>query len=418
MQRQDRPQSVAPPFDLVLMGGRVIDPGNGIDACLDVGLRDGRTACVAPHVIAGSDAQVVDITGLIVTPGLVDIHTHVYPFVRTEAAYVGALNADAHLLASGVTTTVDAGTVGWRDFADFKSWHMDRSKVRILAMLNIAAGGMVVTATEQDPAAMQPGVVAALASAHPDTVVGIKSAHYWVREPWDEGHPPWISVDRAVEAGGLCGLPVMVDFWPRPPKRSHADLLLRKLRPGDIQTHFFAQQFPIVGDDGHVLPHLRAARERGVVFDLGHGAGSFWFRQAVPALRDGFAPDTISTDLHMANVNGPVFSMLETMSKCLCMGMDLADVVARSTVAPARVIGRRDLGTLTEGAEADLAVLAHQEGSYGYADCGRARMRGSQRLTCEMTLRAGEVVYDRQGLSMPDWERAPDAYWRIREVHI
>jgi dihydroorotase len=205
----------------------------------------------------------------------------------------------------------------------------------------------------------------------------------------------------------------MVDFWPRPPERLYPDLILKKLRPGDIHTHVFARQFPIVDKAGKVYPYMREARERGVIFDLGHGAGSFWFRNALPALRDGFPPDSISTDLHMGNINGPVVSTLMTMSKYLSMGMSLQEVIYRSTVTPAREINRPELGTLSVGAEADVAVLRRLEGSFGYSDCGRAKMVGSSKLECAMTLRAGKVVFDPTGLSMPYWEQAPAPYWEI-----
>jgi dihydroorotase len=220
-------------------------------------------------------------------------------------------------------------------------------------------------------------------------------------------------VERAVEAGELCGKPVMVDFWPRPPERPYPDLILKKLRPGDIHTHIFARQFPIVDTNNKVYEYLYQAQDRGIIFDLGHGAGSFWFRNAVPALKDGFAPDSISTDLHMGNINGPVVSMINTMSKCLSMGMPLQEVIMRSTVAPAQEIAHPELGTLSVGAEADIAVIRHLEGSFGFSDCGRARMIGKEKLECVMTLRAGEIVYDPTGLSMPQWENAPEFYWEI-----
>jgi dihydroorotase len=203
----------------------------------------------------------------------------------------------------------------------------------------------------------------------------------------------------------------MVDFWPRPPERSYPDLLLKKLRPGDIHTHIFAQQFPILYGAGKVTQYLYEARQKGIVFDLGHGAASFWFRNAVPALQDGFPPDTLSTDLHMGNINGPVISMLNTMSKYLSMGMPLPEVIQRSTSIPARVIHRADLGTLSAGAEADVAVFKLLEGSFGFSDCGKAKMMGSRKLECMLTLRAGKIVYDPGGLSMPDWEHAPATYW-------
>jgi len=400
-------------IDLLLKGGRVIDPANGLDGMLDVAIAGDKIAQVAPEIAVSAGVRVVDVSGHVVTPGIIDIHTHVYTFLPRAESYVDSMVADAHLPASGVTTTVDAGTAGWRDWLDFKERCIDRAKTRILAFLNIASGGMIERASEQDVCELQPRIAAALAERYSDLIVGIKTAHYWTRDPWDAAHPPWASVEKAVEAGELCGKPVMVDFWPRPPERPYPDLILNKLRPGDIHTHVFAQQFPILDEEGHVRDYLRQARERGVIFDLGHGAGSFWFRNALPALRDGFPPDSISTDLHMGNINGPVVSMIVTMSKYLVMGMPLQEVIARSTVHPAREIGHPELGTLSVGAEADVAVLEHLQGTFGYADCGKAKMIGHQKLQCAMTLRAGEIIYDPTGLSMPEWEKAPASYWVI-----
>ena len=323
-------------FDLLIKGGRVIDPAGSRDGLLDVAIRDKKIAAVDSNIPATAAKQVLDVSGLIVTPGIIDMHTHVYVFPPNPASYVESMHADAHLLASGVTTTVDAGTAGWRNFSDFKAQCIDHAKVRILAFLNIAGDGMVDKSCEQDVAEMQPKIAAAVAEAYAPLIVGIKTAHYWTRQPWDAEHPPWASVERAVAAGELCRLPVMVDFWPRLPERPYPDLILQKLRPGDIHTHVFAQQFPVVDSQGKVYDHMRQARRRGVIFDLGHGAGSFWFRNAVPAFADEFVPDSISTDFHMANVNGPVLSMATTMSKCLCIGLPLPEVIARSTVAPAR----------------------------------------------------------------------------------
>jgi dihydroorotase len=205
----------------------------------------------------------------------------------------------------------------------------------------------------------------------------------------------------------------MVDFWPRE-DRTYQDLILKKMRPGDIHTHMYAQQFPVLDDAKKPPKYLFEARERGIIFDVGHGAGSFWFRQAIPALAGGWTPDSISTDLHIGNINGPVFDMITTMSKFLCMGMPLDELIYRSTVTPAQEIGHPELGTLSEGAEADLAVLNLERGQFGYWDCGKAKMVGDQKLTCQLTLRAGSVVYDRDGETMPTWENAPTAYWSIR----
>jgi len=398
--------------DLLLSGGRVIDPADGIDAIADVALSGGRIVDVGPRLRLDATKR-VELDGFVVTPGIIDIHTHVYTFDPAPDSCVQCMHADAHLLSCGVTTTVDAGTAGWRDFADFKERCIDRSVVRILAFLNIAARGMLHAESEQSERELDPRLAAAVAGSYPDLVVGIKTAHYWTSKPWDAEHRPWTSVDRALEAAELCGKPVMVDFWPRPPERPYPELILEKLRPGDIHTHVFAQQFPIVAPDGKLHQHLFRARERGVRFDLGHGAASFWFRNAVPALEQGFPPDTISTDFHMGNVNGPVVSMLHTMSKYLAIGMPLRDVVERSTLAPARLVGHPELGTLSRGAEADVAVFRVLAGRFGYADCGRARLEGAQKLESALTVRAGRVAYDPSGLTMPPWREAPPAYWAM-----
>ena len=400
-------------LDLLLKGGHVIDPANAIDGQFDVGITAGKIEQVAHEISSAEANQVIDVSGLIVTPGILDIHTHVYTFRPLHKNYVEGVHADAHVFSSGVTTVVDVGTAGWKDFPDFKENFIDRSKVRILALINIASGGMVNSESEQTEAEMQPEIAASLARTYPETILGIKTAHYWTAHPWDETHHPWTSVERAVEAGELCGLPVMVDFWPRPPERSYPDLLLKKLRPGDIHTHVFAQQFPILAPDGKVNDFLFEARAKGIRFDLGHGAGSFWFRNAVPALQGGFPPDTISTDLHMGNINGPVVGMLNTMSKYLSMGMSLAEVIQRSTSEPAQVIRRSELGTLSPGSEADVAIFRLMEGRFGFTDCGKAKMIGSRKLECQLTLRAGQIVYDPFGLSMPEWENAPQSYWEL-----
>jgi dihydroorotase len=403
-------------YDLILKNGHVIDPANNVNDKLDVGIKDGKIIRVDTHISPGEGSQVIDASEMIVTPGILDIHTHVYSYRVPKEGGITCVDADSHMFASGVTTTVDAGSTGWKNFSDFKEWTIDRSRMRILAFLNIAANGMADVISEQTPSDFHPEITASLVETFPDLIVGIKTAHYWTKDPWDHEHTPWASVENAVTAGELCQKPVMVDFWPRPPERSYPDLILKKLRPGDIHTHVFAQQFPILNESGH-HPSARtndfmfAARERGVLFDLGHGAGSFWFRNAVPAFRDGFPPDTLSTDLHTGSINGPAISMQVTMSKFLSMGMPLEEVVLRSTAEPARLIGHPELGTLSPGLDADVAVFKVLEGDFSFIDCGRARMRGTQKLECQLTLRAGQIVFDPAGLSMPEWEQAPAPYW-------
>ncbi len=391
-------------YDLLLQGGRVIDPANGLDGPADVAVAGDRIARVAPGIEPSEAVSVVNVSGLLVTPGLLDIHAHVY---HTKEPGGLSVMADSHCPRSGVTTVMDPGTAGAGHFAHFKETVIDRAQTRILALVNIVGSGMLGE-WEQDVCEMDANAAAATVAANPDVCIGIKTAHYWTHKPCDDLHPPWAAVERAIQAGELCGKTVMFDFWPRV-ERPYEELLLKRMRPGDIHTHVFAQQFPILDSAGRPNAFLREARERGVLFDVGHGAASFWFRQAVPAIAHGFVPDTISTDLHTRNVNGPVIDMLTTMSKLLNMGLSASDVIARSTVAAARAICRPELGTLSPGAEADIAVLKLEEGEFRFTDCGKTRLTGSRRLECAMTLRAGKVLYDPTGLSMPEWTDAPAA---------
>ncbi len=395
-------------YDLLLKNGHVIDPANNLDAPLDVAVAAGRIAKVAPDIASADADQTIDLAGLTVTPGLIDIHVHVY---HTREPETLSIIADHHSFRSGVTTVVDTGTAGAKHFLHFKRTVIDRAKTRIFAYINIVKSGMIGP-FEQDIDEMDPELAASIALAYPDDCVGIKTAHYWVSNPFDERHPPWAAVDRALEASDICKKPLMVDFWHRD-GRTYQELL-QKMQPGDIHTHVYAQQFPILDEQDKPADFMFEARERGIVFDLGHGAGSFWFRLAIPAYQGGFGPDSISTDLHIGNVNGVVHDMLNTMSKLLCMGMSLNEVITRSTVTPAQEIGHSELGTLSIGAEADIAVLRVDQGDFGYVDCGGARMNGDRKLNCEMTIRAGEIVYDLNGRAAPNWEDAPPAYWSIR----
>jgi len=206
----------------------------------------------------------------------------------------------------------------------------------------------------------------------------------------------------------MANVPVMFDFWPRP-ERTYADLILRKMRPGDIHTHVFGQQFPIILADGKINPILGEARARGVIFDVGHGQGSFWFRNAVPAFKLGFIPDSMSTDLHTGNFT--VLNMTEVMSKFRAMGIPLDDLIRRSTVNPASEIHRPGLGTLSVGREADITVLEELHGHFGYIDRGYARLDGDVKLIARMTIRAGRILYDPSGLSMVQWEKARKQYF-------
>ncbi len=396
-------------YDILLKGGHVIDPANGRDGVMDVAVAGGKIAHVAPNLDTSDAEKVVDASGLYVTPGLLDIHVHAYHTREPEGLSVFI---DHHSFRSGVTTVVDTGTAGAKHFLHFKRTVIDLSKTRIFALINIVKSGMIGD-FEQDVREFDAELAASVVLAYPDICVGIKTAHYWTHAPLDDAHPTWAAVDRALEAADICKKPLMVDFWPRP-ERTYQDLILKKMRPGDIHTHMYAQQFPVLDDARKPNRFLFEARERGVIFDVGHGAGSFWFRQAIPAMQGGWKPDSISTDLHIGNVNGPVVDMITTMSKFLCMGMPLQETIYRSTVTPAREIGHPELGTLSEGAEADVALLTLERGRFGYVDCGKAKYFGDQKLACKLTLRAGAVVYDPEGMTMPKWEDAPAPYWTFK----
>jgi dihydroorotase len=391
-------------YDLLLKGGHVIDARNGLSAVRDVAVAEGRVAAVAPEVDPADALKVVDVSGLYVVPGLVDIHTHVYAGTGERGSYAGdnSVYPDGHTLRVGVTTVVDAGGAGWRNFEDFEDRVVDRSKTRVLAFLNIIGGGMRGRAHEQDLGDMQPAPTARMAGRHPEIIVGIKTAHY--------GGPDWGPVERAVEAGERTGLPVMVDFGDDFPERPLAELVTEKLRPGDIYTHVYSGLRGELGPDGKVNPGLVAGREHGVVFDVGHGGGSFFWRVAVPMVRQGFWPDSISTDLHVGSMNSGMKDMLNVMSKFLALGMSLDDVVARSTWNPTREIRREELGHLSVGAPADVAVLRLESGSFGFIDAYGARLDGSERLVCELTLRDGKLVYDLNGLSREAWDSLPRGY--------
>ena len=388
-----------PRYDLLLKGGHVLDPKNKINQVLDVAIAGGKIARIAPDIPAVEAKRAVDVSGLHVMPGLVDIHVHCYAGGGMRGAYSGdnSVYPDGHTFRSGVTTVMDAGSSGWRNFPDFKDRVIDRARTRVLALLNIVGRGMGGGAIEQDTADMDPEATARRAHEFPHIIVGIKTAHY--------AGPEWVAVERAVEAGKLANVPVMVDFGIFRPERPFPELVLRKLRPGDISTHMYREAVPLLDKNNKVRRYLFEARKRGVLFDVGHGAGSFLFRQAVPAVEQGWIPDSISTDLHVRSMDGGMKDMLNVMSKFLNMGMSLEKVVRHSTLHPARHIQRPDLGHLSEGAEADVAILRLVQGKFGFVDAYGARLSGTQKLEAELTVRGGRVVWDLNGITRDEWRK-------------
>jgi len=393
-----------PQYDLLLKNGHVIDAKNNIDAVRDVAIKNHRIAAVGTNIPAAQALKAIDVKGLYVTPGLVDMHVHVYAGTGAKGSYAGDLSVypDPFTLRSGVTTAADAGSSGWRNFPDFKDRIIDRSKTRILAFLNIVGNGMGGGKIEQNLEDMDAKATADVAKRYPGVVIGIKTAHY--------NGPEWIPVERAVEAGTLANVPTMVDFGTFRPERPYQELVLKKLRPGDISTHMYLDMVPMLDENQKLLPYLNEARKRGVIFDVGHGGGSLLFRQAVPALQQGWIPDSISTDLHAGSMNAGMKDMLNVMSKFLNMGQSMQAVVAESTWHPAREIKQESLGNLSVGAPADIAVLRIARGNFGFVDSYGARMNGTQKLDCELTVKDGLVVWDLNGISRDDWKTLDKHY--------
>ena len=395
------------PYDLLIKGGHVIDPANRLNRVMDVGIAGGKIARVAPSIDPIEARRTVNADGLYVTPGLVDIHVHVYAGTGMRGAYSGdnSVYPDGHTFRSGVTTVVDVGSSGWRNFEDFKDRVIDRSQTRVLSMLNIVGGGMGGRPVEQNTDDMDAAATAKMARKHPDTIVGVKTAHYQA--------PNWIAVDRAVEAGKQADVPVMVDFGDFTAERPFEELVTKRLRPGDMYTHMYLGPVPIFDDQGRVRPYLHEARKRGVKFDVGHGGGSFRWNQAIPAIEQGWVPDSISTDLHIGSMNRAMKNMLNLMSKILNQDVSLYDVIKMSTLNPAMQIKRPELGNLSVGSEADVAVLRLDRGRFGFLDVGNARFTGDKLLVGELTLRGGRVVWDLNGRASSDWRDAYGAQLRF-----
>jgi dihydroorotase len=396
------PLMAQPAYDLILKNGTVVDAKNGVNARRDVAIQDGRIAAVAENITAGA-MRVVDVSGLYVGPGLIDLHVHVFAGEGREYMGESSVFPDDHSFRSGVTTVVDAGSSGWKSFPRFKARVIDKSRTRVLALLNIVGTGMGGGGdVEQNTAEMDPAAAAARVKEFPQIIVGIKTAHY--------AAPNWIAVDNALEAARIANVPLMVDFGRFSPERPHEELITKKLRPGDIYTHTYLASVPMLDAAGKVRPYLFEGRKRGVLFDVGHGGGSFVFRHAVPALQQGFWPDSISTDLHVSSMNAGMKDMTNVMSKFLVMGMPMDEVIKRSTWHPARQIKREELGHLSVGAPADVAVLKIESGDFGYVDVNGARLRGRQRISAEITIRGGKVVWDKNGLTRDDWDKLPRDY--------
>ena len=390
-------------YDILIKNGHVIDVKNNINKIIDIAIVDNKIALIQKNISIKSALRIIDANGLYVSPGLIDIHSH--NFHGTEpnnylSNSFDALPPDGFSFRSGVTTIVDVGGAGWRNFKTFKEQIIDRSKTRVLSFLNIVGSGMKGGTVEQNIDDMEPSRTAETVNKFPSEIVGIKLAHF-------SGYN-WIPVDKVVEAGRLANVPVMIDFGGSDPELPLDQLLLEKLRPGDIFTHAYAHvrgRTPIVDKNGKLREYVLEAQRKGIVFDVGHGGGSFLFEQAIPAVKQGLKPNSISTDLHTGSMNGGMKNIVNVMSKFLNMGIEIDEIIKSTTWNPAKYIKRTDLGHLSVGAEADITLLNLKEGDFGFIDTQGKRMKGNNLLECEMTIKAGKIVYDLNGLASNDWEK-------------
>ncbi|MGA0211695.1 MAG: amidohydrolase/deacetylase family metallohydrolase [Flavobacteriaceae bacterium] len=393
--------ALAQDYDMLIQNGHLIDAKNGINEVMDIAIKDGKIAAVSSKLNSKQSKKTIDAKGLVISPGLIDIHGH--HFHGTEpSSYLSnsftALPPDGFTFESGITTVVDVGGAGWRNFNQFKEQTIANSKTRVLSFLNIVGHGMKGGAFEQDLNDMDEKLTAIVAQQNKDYVVGIKVAHF---SGFD-----WTPVEKAVAAGSRANIPVMVDFGGSQPELPLNVLLLEKLRPGDIFTHAYAHvngRTPVVNESGKLQPYVLDAQKRGIIFDVGHGGGSFVFEQAIPAIQQGFKPNTISTDLHTGSMNGGMKDILNVMSKLLNMDMSIQELVEAATWKPAKVIQREDLGNLSVGSVADITLLKIESGEFGFIDTQNKKMEGTKKIICELTLREGNVVYDLNGLASTPW---------------
>jgi len=371
-------------YDLILRGGRVVDPSQKLDAVTDVAFADGKVARIGAGLKTDAKTDVRDVAGRIVTPGLIDLHTHVY----WGGTSLG-IDAEDFCRRSGVTTAVDTGSAGAGNFAGFRKHVIERSEVRILAYLHVSFAGIfafsprVMVGESEELRLMAPLDAVEVANANRDIIVGIK-VRVGARASGRSGAVP---LDIALEVADEVGMPVMAHIDEPPP--SYEEVIAR-LRPGDVLTHAF-RPFPNspATAQGTVKRAVTDSRQRGVLFDIGHGKGSFAFKTARAMLANGFWPDTISSDVHALCINGPAFDQVTTMSKFLCLGMPLADVVAASTVNAAFALKRPELGSLKPGSVGDATILSIDDGRFDYVDVVGEHLTGERKIACQGVVIAG-----------------------------
>ena len=379
-------------IDILIKNGHVVDTKNGINSIMDVAIAAGKIYKVSANIPAENAKKIIDAKGFYVSPGLINMHTHV--FSGSGPGFVDGTSSqlpDAFAPRSGITTVVDAGTSGWQNFPLFKTQVIDKSVTRVLAFLNIFESGLISgSATEQDVKSFDVRQTVNVIKNYPDIIVGTRIGHYSGKD--------WAPFERAIQAAQLSNVPFFVECHL---PQYTLEEQLRKMRPGDIITHAYenvSERMTVVDEQGKLRPFVREAQERGILFDVGHGGAGFWFNQAVPALKQGLLPDSFGTDEHRTSMNSGMKTMLNVMSKFLIMGMSIQDIIARCTWRPAMSIKREDLGNLSEGSVADITLLSIVNGRFGYFDSGNNRIEGGQKIEAEMTIRAGRIIWDLNGL--------------------
>ena len=389
-------------YDLVIKNGHIIDKKNNIDFIGDIGVSNGIIKYVGKALPNNSSRKIINAESLIVVPGLIDIHSHNFHGTipnRYLSNSFSALPPDGFSFRSGITTIVDVGGAGWKNFEVFKEQVIEKSKTRVLAFLNIIGLGMQGGEIEQNINDMDAMLTAEMVNKYPEYIVGIKLAHF-------NGYN-WIPVDKVTKAGELSDRPVMIDFGGSNPLMPLDSLLLHKLRPGDIFTHTYANvrgRMSIVDGNNKLHDFVKEAQNKGIIFDVGHGGGSFAFSQAIPAINQGLKPNTISTDLHTGSMNGGMKDLLNVMSKFLNMGLNLNEVITSVTWDAAKSIKKENLGNLSVGSVADITILNLREGDFGFIDTKNKKMNGTKKLECELTIKDGKIVYDLNGLASLKWD--------------
>ena len=385
-------------FDVIVAGGHVLDPGAGIEGDYDIGISDGRITAIAAALDRGPTTRVMDARDHIVAPGLVDLHTHVY----WGATYWG-IEADPVAARSGVTTWIDVGSAGAYSFPGFRRHVIEHSRARIYALLNLSSIGLIAPTWEfANIDYCDADLAAKIVDANRDIILGIKARIDGLTTRGVGIRP--LEIARAL--ADRVELPLMVHIGNGPPT---IEQVAKLLRPGDILTHCFTGgNMRIVNADGSAQAEIKALHDRGLILDIGHGAGSFSYETAERLLDQGMLPDVISSDIHQLSIQGPMFDLPTTLSKFLNLGMSLRDVIERATARPARAVRRPELGTLKVGSQADLALFRLEEGEYAFHDVAMRRRNGKRRLVNTLTLVAGEPLAKTPERPLHVWAVLPE----------